>query len=78
MAESKAFTKKTKVVHGRKHYTSLEADFSWLNPFTTIGTIRPKNFFEVTIGIKTDLNLTALYPSGITRHYIFRFRRYKK
>ena len=24
---------------------------------TTIGTIRPKNFFEVTIGIKTDLNL---------------------
>ena len=40
--------------------------------------MRPKNFFEVTIGIKTDLNLTALYPSGITRLYKFRFRRYKK
>ena len=52
--------------------------FDKISPFTTIGTIRLKTFFEVTIGIKTDLNLTALYPSGITRHYKFRFRRYKK
>ena len=50
----------------------------YLNPFTTIRTIRLKNFFEATIGIKTDLNLTALYPIGITKHYKFRFRRYKK
>jgi len=39
------------------------------NPFTTNGTIRPKNIFEVTVGINTHLTSTVLYPSGIATHY---------
>ena len=42
--------------------------FCHLNPFTTSGTICPKNLFETTIGKNVRINSTALYPNGIATH----------
>ena len=49
-------------------YARFETCFG-LNPFTTNGTIRPKNIFEASIGKTAHLILTLLYPSGKATYY---------